>query len=88
MAMALRKSRCEWAVDLLKPALEDRRDSGWTYALVAGQNEPRRQIRVCDEAAETISMCRRDLHFEMSGEHENLDRQIALIRQKIETEKR
>jgi hypothetical protein len=87
MTLALRKTQCEWAVDFLKPALTDQREFGWTYALVPGQNEPRRQIRVCDEVAETISMCRRDLHFEMAGEHENLDRQIAQMRRQIESVK-
>lgn len=79
MAQVLRKTRSDWAVELLLPALADKRDFGWTYALTPGQNEPRRTIRVCDEAAETISLNRPDLPFKMAGEHEELDRQIAAI---------
>jgi hypothetical protein len=83
MAQVLRKTRSEWAVELLSPALTDKRAFGWTYALVARQNEPRRPIRVCDEAAETISLSRPDLPFKMEGEHENLDAQIAVMRTRI-----
>ena len=84
MAHVLRKTRSEWAVELLSPALTDKREFGWSYPAVSGQNEPRRPIRVCDEAAETISLNRRDLPFKLEGEHENLDRQIALMRARIE----
>ena len=84
MALVLRKTCREWAGELLLPALTDKREFGWTYALVPGQNEPRRAIRVCDEAAKTISLSRPDLPFEMEGEHENLDRQIATIRARLE----
>ena len=79
MAQVLRTTRKEWAVELLSPALADKREFGWNYALIPGQNEPRRNIRVCDEAAETISLSRPDLPFKMEGEHENLDRQIAAM---------
>lgn len=79
MSQVLRTTRKEWAVELLLPALKDRREFGWSYALIPGQNEPRRNIRVCDEAAETISLSRPDLPFKMEGEHENLDKQIAAM---------
>jgi hypothetical protein len=83
MSQALRKTQRQWAVELLAPALVDKREFGWTYALVPGQNEPRRPIRVCDEAAETISLSRPDLPFTMAGEHADLDRQIAAMRARI-----
>jgi hypothetical protein len=83
MAQVLRQTQSEWAVELLAPALMDKREFGWTYALAPGNDEPRRPIRVCDEAAETISLSRPDLPFRMEGEHENLDRQIAVIRARI-----
>jgi len=83
MSQVLRKTQSQWAVELLFPALSDKREFGWEYALVPGKNEPRRPIRVCDEAAETISLSRSDLKFQMAGEHENLDRQIAVMRQRI-----
>lgn len=83
MARILRKTRRELAVELLAPALMDKREVGWTYALVPGKNEPRRPIRVCDEAAETISQSRPDLNFKMEGEHEELDRQITAMAARI-----
>jgi hypothetical protein len=85
MAQVLRKTRSEWAVELLSPALADKREFGWTYALMPGQNEPRRPIRVCDEAAETIGLSRPDLPFKLAGEHEELDCQIATILTRIKS---
>ena len=41
-------------------------------------------MRVCDEAAETISLSRPELTFKMAGEHQDLDRQIATIRIRLE----
>jgi hypothetical protein len=87
MAQVLRKTRSEWAVELLSPALADKREFGWTYALTPGQNEPRQPIRVCDEVAETISLSRPDLQFKMAGEYEELDRQIAVILARIKSER-
>jgi hypothetical protein len=84
MSKVLQQTQRQWAVELLSPALTDKREFGWDYALVAGQNEPRRPIRVCDEAAETISLSRPDLKFVMAGEHADLDRQIATMRGRIQ----
>lgn len=84
MAHVLRQVRSQSAVEFLSPALKDKREFGWDYALVPGHNEPRRPIRVCDEAAETISLRQPDLPFKLEGEHEHLDRQIAAMRARIE----
>lgn len=84
MAQVLRKVRSQSAVEFLSPALKDKREFGWSYAVMPGQNEPRRPIRVCDEAAETISLTRPDLPFKLEGEHEHLDRQIAAMIARIE----
>ncbi|MGB8371126.1 MAG: hypothetical protein ACLPYZ_18340 [Limisphaerales bacterium] len=84
MNKVLQETQRQWAVELLSPALTDKREFGWDYALVPGQNEPRRPIRVCDEAAETISLSRPDLKFVMAGEHADLDRQIAAMRERIQ----
>ena len=84
MAKVLQETQQQWAAELLLPALTDKREFGWDYPLVPGQNEPRRLIRVCDEAAETISMSRPDLKFVMAGEHADLDRQIAVMRERIQ----
>lgn len=87
MAKVLSETRTEWAAELLAPALTDKREFGWNYALVPGQNEPRRPIRVCDEAAEAISLHRPDLPFKMAGEHEDLDKQISQMLERIRAEK-
>jgi hypothetical protein len=84
MAKVLQKTQPQWAVELLSPALTDKREFGWNYALVPGQNEPRRLIRVCDEVAETISLSRPELKFVMAGEHADLDRQIAAMCEHIQ----
>jgi hypothetical protein len=84
MIHVLRETRKDLAVELLAPALNDKREFGWSYALVKGQNEPRRPIRICDEAAETISMSRPEMPFKMEGEHKDLDRQISVMRELIE----
>jgi hypothetical protein len=86
MNQVLRVTRQQWAAELLLPALADKREFGWDYSLIPGQNEPRRPIRVCDEAAETIKMSRPDLKFQMAGEHGDLDRQIEKMRQRIASE--
>ena len=83
MAKVLQTTQRQWAVELLAPALTDKRECGEEYALIPGQNEPRRQIRICDEAAETISLSRPALKFKMAGEHSDLDRQILEILKKI-----
>jgi len=87
MSHVLRKTRSEWAAELLFPALTDKRQFGWTYAVVRDQNEPRLPIRVCDEAAETISHSRPVLKFRMEGQHEELDRQIDIMRRLLSKEK-
>jgi hypothetical protein len=77
MCHVLAETRGEWAIEMLSPLLEDERlADGWTYAVERGSNEPRLPIRICDEAAGTISKSHPDMTFEMVGTHENLGRQI------------
>lgn len=85
---ALRETCGNLAVTLLAPLLEDKRTFGWTYGVNPKENEPRLPIRVCDEAAETIAMHSKELKFVMEGSHENLDRQIEVLRRKIAEMKR
>lgn len=80
---ALRKAWSPWAIKLLTPLLKDKEDTGWNYAVNPQQNEPRLPIRVCDEAAKTIALQCRTVKFVMEGSHENLDRQIEAVQQKI-----
>jgi hypothetical protein len=84
MSHALREIQCEWTIDLLVPLLEDKRPAeGWTYSVIPETNEPRLPIRVCDEAAETISLHHSDLPFRLGGTHSDLDRQIKAIQERI-----
>ena len=84
MCHVLRKTRGEWSVELLSSFLNDTRSAnGWTYPVTPGQNEPRREIRICDEAAETIAGNFPKLAFKMEGEHANLDKQIERMRNQI-----
>ncbi len=84
MCRVLRETRGEWSIELLAPFLLDTRSAnGWTYRVVPGQDEPRQQIRICDEAAETIAQNFRRLGFKMEGDHAQLDKQIAQMRNQI-----
>ncbi len=87
MSLVLRETQPRWSVELLSPALADKKELDEDYALVPGQDEPRRAIRVCDEAAETISLNRPELKFVMAGEHADLDRQIAIMQKQIQKQR-
>lgn len=84
MCKVLANVRGDWSVDLPEPLLEDSRlADGWDYSVIPGQNEPRLPIRICDEAAETISQNFPKLSFKMAGQHIDLDRQIQKMRDQI-----
>lgn len=83
MCHVLREVRGELAAELLGPLLTDETDTGWTYAIEPGKNEPRLSIRVCDESAITISAAREDLEFVLQGDHGKLDQQIQAMREKM-----
>jgi hypothetical protein len=87
VCLALREVGPDWDADLLAPLLADRRTWGWTYAVEPGKNEPRLPIRVCDEAALTLSHNRPELTFAQAGSHAELDRQIAAVRQVLARER-
>jgi hypothetical protein len=87
VCLVLRKVRLNWDVDLLGPLLADTRTWGWTYAVNSGENEPRRLIRVCDEAAVTLSRNHPELSFTQAGEHADLDKQIEAIRVQLNQKK-
>ena len=76
----LRGVNVPWDVDLLLSMLSDTRTFGWSYAEVPGQDEPRLPIRVCDEAAVTLSQNHPAVKFTLAGKYADLDRQIAAIR--------
>ncbi len=85
MCRVLGKVQGQWSIEFLAPLLKDPRPAdGWTYAVLPDQNEPRLPIRVCDEAAQTIAQNFPELHFEMAGEHADLDVQIKTMQRRIE----
>jgi hypothetical protein len=84
MCKVLAEVRGDWSVDLLGPLLEDSRlADGWDYSVIPGQNEPRLPIRICDEAAETITQNFPKLKFKMAGQHSDLNRQIQKMQEQI-----
>jgi len=78
--------RPEWAVELLAPLLDDTREERQWYAVEEGKDSLRLAIRVCDDAARTISLSRPDLPFVLRGTHAELDRQIAVMKERISRE--
>ncbi len=87
VCLVLRQLKPDWDADLLTTLLADTRTWGWTYAVKAGQNEPRLPIRVCDEAAVTLSQNHRQLKFTQAGEYSDLDKQITAIRVQLAQKK-
>jgi hypothetical protein len=85
MCHALRETGRSVAVQLLLPLLKDKTKTGWDYPIIPEENEPRLPVRVCDEAAATISMNFKDLPFRTEGTHEDLDRQIETMIRLIES---
>jgi hypothetical protein len=88
VSLLLRQVKAGWDTALLGPLLADKRTWGWTYAVDPSKNEPRRPIRVCDEAALTLSRNHPELKFTRAGEHADLDRQIAAIRARLAQKKK
>jgi hypothetical protein len=85
--VVLRRAAVKWDLEVLGPILADTRTFGWNYAVHAGQNEPRLPIGVCDEAAVTLSHNHPEFKFEQVGEHADLVRQIAAIREQRKARK-
>ena len=87
VCLVLRKMKSDWGATLLGPLLTDERTWGWDYAVKPGKDEPRRPIRVCDEAAVTLSQNHPELKFTRAGEHAALDEQIEAIRKQLAKKK-
>jgi hypothetical protein len=83
VCLVLREVQLSCDKDLLGPLLSDTRTWGWTYAVVPGSNEPREPIRVCDEAAVTLSANHTELKFAKEGKHADLDKQIEVMRRQL-----
>ena len=87
VCLVLRKVKASWDRELLGPMLADTRTWGWTYAVEPGKNKPRLPIRVCDEAAVTLSKNHPELKFTQAGEYADLDKQISVIREQLARKK-
>jgi len=87
VCLVLRKMKVDWDRDVLGALLNDKRFGlGW-YQLRPGNDGPSRLIRVCDEAAVTLSQNHAELKFIQAGEHTDLDKQIAIIREQLARKK-
>jgi hypothetical protein len=83
MCRVLTEVHGNWSIDLLGPLLDDTRSVAAWYAVIPDQDEHRLPIRICDEAAETISKNFPKLAFKMAGQHKDLDGQIQKMHSQI-----
>jgi hypothetical protein len=78
-AQALKRARGDWCIDILYRMLDDHRpinghNTHWAWVI---------PLRVCDAAAETMSLHRPELTFSLEGEYKKLDEQIKTMRDSI-----
>ncbi|QEL16693.1 hypothetical protein [Limnoglobus roseus] len=84
LCLVLRTVKPAWDRDLLVPMLQDTRAlHEWKYQVSPARSERREYARVCDEAALTLSRNHPEFAFTLEGGHDELDRQIAAIREKL-----
>jgi hypothetical protein len=83
MCLVLRRVELDFDTELLATLLDDKRTWGWTYAVEAGKNEPRAEIRVCDVSAVTLSHSHPEFKFVQHGTNKEHDAQISVIREQI-----
>src|SRR5262249_18993063 len=89
MCMVLDETQGQWAIEFLAPMLIDKRTGyGGIFFTHPRQYDRSNRVRLCDMAASTISKHNPDLAFELVGEYENVDRQIAMMRDQIARKKR
>ena len=77
---ALRETRGEWDHEFLLPLLRDKRPTTYSHPLRQGAEQPRRPIRVCDQAALVLAAHLKDARFEIVGSDAEMDRKIARLR--------
>jgi hypothetical protein len=82
VCLALSEATVPWDADVLGPLLDDERETDWTYSADPKKNQPR-LLRVCDAAARTLAGNHPEFKFTLAGEHADLDKQIAVIRDQI-----
>lgn len=91
----LEKVKLPWDIELLGPLLEDQRESDGTYLVEEARpgqftlipDGPRLPLRVCDAAARTLSRNHPELKFTLRGQHADLDKQIAVMRELLKGKK-
>lgn len=83
--LALRKVRSEWAAELLVPLLENHGKSDIGHEPNTSPIHYSGEIRICDEAAETIVKANQNLTFETRKNPAVRDEQIRVIRGKLRT---
>lgn len=80
---ALRGVAVPWDATVLGPLLGDKRETNYQYDANPGGSGPRLYIRVCDEAARVLVHNHPKLTFKLVGEHADLDKQIAVMREQL-----
>jgi hypothetical protein len=86
----LRITNQESSIELLAPFLEDKRRLEPRSHQASERNSDLRQVitRVCDAAAETLSLNHPELKFKMIGTERELDEQIRILREQLARRKR
>jgi hypothetical protein len=84
MCQVLGETRGEWAIELLGPMLTDKSTGyGGIYWGIPELYALELPVRLCDEAAGTLSKITPGLKFELRGKYSDLDRQIEVMRRQI-----
>lgn len=74
-----------WKVQFLRPFLDDTRDlKSWTSSETREVNGEEIKIRLCDMAAYVLAEEDKTLSFKLEGPVDEVDRQIATIRQELD----
>jgi hypothetical protein len=86
--LVLGNTKSEWGKDLVIPMLTDKREGRFAYGPMRYSKVPNslkldRVTRLCDQAASTLSKLDPEIKFDLAGDREDLDRQIAVIEEQL-----
>jgi len=82
--MVVRETQPGWAVKVLGPMLVDKHTGCMgSFSIHEDKMKPRNRVRLCNSAAENISQDSPGIHFNLVGEYEDVDRQIAEIQRRV-----
>jgi hypothetical protein len=74
----------DWKTEFLRPYLEDNRDlKSWASSETRDVNGQEVKIRLCDMAAYVLAKQDSSLNFQLEGSIEDVDRQIATMKEKL-----